>query len=349
LRPVGNTDGGKMSDHSQDQFALQRHIYKNFKYTAYWRDRSIQTADIEDLCIDIEFPAHLRIPAHPTDFQYLPYAKRSIQFGVNEKRLPPYVFMKNLEPYFSIQKGFFSNLFGETDTNPNYKYGPNDLNLLLGSPRPNTLIELAKSFGFQLQSSATEIINAISANKYFAVVDDLNTYSSDVEDIMEMIFLAGIDLVEDFAVNSAKIQSVPPEKRRVMIDNEQVILPPFICQCKVSNESFLLTNKTQNPTKFLVLGAQNLQDLSELSSACNIQVENETHTDNHAVGRTRIPDDVQIFVWRRDQGRCVKCGSQERLEFDHIIPVSKGGSNSARNIQLLCQSCNRTKLDKIGG
>lgn len=65
--------------------------------------------------------------------------------------------------------------------------------------------------------------------------------------------------------------------------------------------------------------------------------------------RVPIPDDVQILVWNRDGGKCVKCGSQELLEFDHIIPFSKGGSNSARNIQLLCQKCNRTKLDKIGG
>lgn len=59
--------------------------------------------------------------------------------------------------------------------------------------------------------------------------------------------------------------------------------------------------------------------------------------------RERIPEDVRIFVWKRDDGRCVQCGSQENLEFDHIIPVSKGGSNTARNIQLLCETCNRRK------
>jgi len=63
--------------------------------------------------------------------------------------------------------------------------------------------------------------------------------------------------------------------------------------------------------------------------------------------REQIPEVVKIFVWRRDEGRCVKCGSQEKLEFDHIIPVSKGGSNTERNIQLLCESCNREKSDKI--
>ena len=63
--------------------------------------------------------------------------------------------------------------------------------------------------------------------------------------------------------------------------------------------------------------------------------------------RERIPDDVRVFVWRRDQGKCVQCGSQEKLEFDHIIPVAKGGSNTARNIQLLCETCNRRKSDTI--
>lgn len=59
--------------------------------------------------------------------------------------------------------------------------------------------------------------------------------------------------------------------------------------------------------------------------------------------RVRIPDDVRLFVWQRDQGKCVKCGNNERLEFDHIIPVAKGGGNTERNVQLLCESCNRQK------
>ncbi|MBU4565810.1 MAG: HNH endonuclease [Proteobacteria bacterium] len=59
--------------------------------------------------------------------------------------------------------------------------------------------------------------------------------------------------------------------------------------------------------------------------------------------RERIPDSVRLFVWQRDKGKCVRCGSAEKLEFDHIIPVVKGGSNTERNIQLLCERCNRKK------
>lgn len=64
-------------------------------------------------------------------------------------------------------------------------------------------------------------------------------------------------------------------------------------------------------------------------------------------GRTPIPEAVRHAVWRRDQGRCARCDSQERLEFDHIIPVSRGGANTERNLQLLCERCNREKSATI--
>jgi hypothetical protein len=63
--------------------------------------------------------------------------------------------------------------------------------------------------------------------------------------------------------------------------------------------------------------------------------------------RFRIPESVRIAVWRRDQGRCARCGSRENLEYDHIVPVSKGGGNTERNIELLCQNCNRSKSNRI--
>ena len=59
--------------------------------------------------------------------------------------------------------------------------------------------------------------------------------------------------------------------------------------------------------------------------------------------RERIPESVRLFVWQRDGGCCVKCESKERLEFDHIIPIAEGGSSTERNVQLLCETCNRKK------
>ncbi len=63
--------------------------------------------------------------------------------------------------------------------------------------------------------------------------------------------------------------------------------------------------------------------------------------------RERISPQVRRAVWIRDQGKCARCGSRERLEYDHIVPVSRGGSNTERNIELLCEVCNRAKSDSI--
>jgi 5-methylcytosine-specific restriction endonuclease McrA len=63
--------------------------------------------------------------------------------------------------------------------------------------------------------------------------------------------------------------------------------------------------------------------------------------------RVRIPEKVRIAVWRRDGGQCAKCNSKLNLEYDHIVPVSKGGSNSVQNVELLCRKCNRSKGDLI--
>ena len=63
--------------------------------------------------------------------------------------------------------------------------------------------------------------------------------------------------------------------------------------------------------------------------------------------RTTIPMDIATAVWNRDGGKCCICGSKEELEFDHIIPISKGGATSFRNLQLLCKTCNIRKSDNI--
>jgi hypothetical protein len=63
--------------------------------------------------------------------------------------------------------------------------------------------------------------------------------------------------------------------------------------------------------------------------------------------RGKVSNVIRNQVWERDKGKCVECGSNLNLEFDHIIPISMGGASTYRNLQLLCEPCNRKKSNKI--
>ena len=66
-----------------------------------------------------------------------------------------------------------------------------------------------------------------------------------------------------------------------------------------------------------------------------------------SASRERISGEVRRFVWKRDAGRCSRCAAEDDLQFDHIIPVARGGGNAAENIQILCGACNRQKSDGL--
>ena len=65
------------------------------------------------------------------------------------------------------------------------------------------------------------------------------------------------------------------------------------------------------------------------------------------VGR-HIPRDVMLKVVRRDGQVCAECRinvPDNEVEFDHLIPVARGGPTTAENLRVLCRPCNRRKRD----
>jgi 5-methylcytosine-specific restriction endonuclease McrA len=52
-------------------------------------------------------------------------------------------------------------------------------------------------------------------------------------------------------------------------------------------------------------------------------------------------------ICRKQKWRCGLCLQKKPLTVDHIVPVSRGGSDYAFNIQALCKSCNCRKHARV--
>jgi HNH endonuclease len=52
---------------------------------------------------------------------------------------------------------------------------------------------------------------------------------------------------------------------------------------------------------------------------------------------------LRAMIFERDGFQCSYCDSRDRLECDHIIAVSRGGSNHPSNLATACSTCNRSK------
>jgi hypothetical protein len=69
------------------------------------------------------------------------------------------------------------------------------------------------------------------------------------------------------------------------------------------------------------------------------------------INRIAWPQWAVKAVRARDRGHCANCGVDMSLELedeeniDHIVPLSKGGTNDLVNLQLLCKTCNLKKYN----
>jgi hypothetical protein len=68
--------------------------------------------------------------------------------------------------------------------------------------------------------------------------------------------------------------------------------------------------------------------------------------------REQVPNDVADRVREAAGNRCGYCLSPQhlvlaRLEIEHIVPRSRGGSNDESNLWLSCPLCNRHKASRV--
>lgn len=125
---------------------------------------------------------------------------------------------------------------------------------------------------------------------------------------------------------------------------------------KKAHEYYLKTkeqSKARN-TKWKIANAEHYKEYCrEYSKQYEQTLNGKEKTMNRKLKRRKYYDSQNPINFKevkekfdRLGNRCVVCGSCENITIDHIVPLSKGGTNETDNLQPLCKSCNSAKGNK---
>ncbi|TMQ69919.1 MAG: HNH endonuclease, partial [Candidatus Eisenbacteria bacterium] len=69
-----------------------------------------------------------------------------------------------------------------------------------------------------------------------------------------------------------------------------------------------------------------------------------------------MPALARRAVWQRDGGRCTfvsakghRCEARDHLEYDHVVPVARGGRATTDNLRLRCRAHNQYAAEREFG
>ncbi len=180
----------------------------------------------------------------------------------------------------------------------------NAVRLMLKSKTAQTKIETGK----------LTLTNAAEANKALRKIKDKNVINK---------------IVEDAAANSTRkfkqIISEEFESER----KESLVLPEFMLK-KFDKLREKYGDLSTYELISILLEKELAAPTTAMQSVRSCKIRNSRS----------IPKQVKVKIYT---GKCANCGVRHGLEYDHIRKHSHGGTNDAKNIQILCRSCNQRK------
>jgi hypothetical protein len=159
----------------------------------------------------------------------------------------------------------------------------------------------------------------------------------------QMSFNELVEFMADHTIESLKIQKFG--KKRVLSDGQL-----GKTQESVLNDGQL--EKTLSDSQPLKIQKKVLNDSQLIKTQKKVLIDSQLMktppVESQSISR-QIPRGIKFEVWKRDMGKCRKCGSASNLNYDHIEPVALGGVSTLENLRLLCFSCNQRRAIRTFG
>ena len=115
---------------------------------------------------------------------------------------------------------------------------------------------------------------------------------------------------------------------------------------KTSHPNLYFTLKELINIKKLKIFWDDNEDLELLDYLINYSKNKEEIQKTYKFKRNKgFTQELKNQCKERDNFKCVKCNSTEKLEVDHIKELIDGGDNSIKNLQTLCKKCHREKTN----
>jgi len=234
-------------------------------------------------------------------------------------------------------------------------------------PREKVIAELEKAAKhFNYTDFKQKDFDKIADISYYKVYREFGSWENALNFLAEHLKKQGIDFKITTRRSSYSVQELFNEMERIWVqlghrpsrDEWRATNP------KISYDSIYrrFGSWTEACLKFIEYkSGGTIPDVVEIheekseSQANHVEVnKNDDSGEVKILEKTRtIPLSVRINVFSRDNFRCVFCGKSPatdigtKLHIDHITPFSKGGTNTADNLQTLCEECNLGKSDRV--
>lgn len=115
---------------------------------------------------------------------------------------------------------------------------------------------------------------------------------------------------------------------------------------KINNYLNNLSNSIKKKDVWEVYSIDATPDFYNITKIHNSNIHN---TNTQSINkRVQFKTDIRKLVYRKTEGHCALCGNfvdYEDYTIDHIVPLSKGGTNDINNLQCACKVCNNIKTD----